>query len=64
MDANIIIIQNAKSHLEDIEKRMKEMRSWGKSWENSSFYTDLINQKCNWIRWKKEAERAIELHRL
>lgn len=59
MDSNLIIIANANAYLKDIDKRLREMESWGLSWKNSSFYYDLVSQKSNWIRRKNEALRAI-----
>lgn len=60
MDANLIIIENANAYLKDIDKRLREMESWGLSWKNSSLYNDLISQKNNWIRRKNEASRTIK----
>lgn len=60
MDANLIIIENAKKYIHDINTRLKEMESWGISWRHSSFYYDLLSQKRNWIRRKNEALKAIE----
>jgi hypothetical protein len=59
MDSNLIIIANANAYLKDIDKRLREMESWGESWKRSTFYFDLINQRTNWVRWKTEALRAI-----
>lgn len=59
MDANLII-ENANAYLEDIDRRLREMESWGLCWKNSSFYHDLLSQKSNWIRRKNEALRAIK----
>lgn len=55
MDANLIVIENSYAYIEDIERRLREMESWGVSWKNSSFYYDLLSQKANWIRRKNEA---------
>lgn len=62
MDANLIIIENAKDCIEDIDKRLKEMESWGMSWKYSSFYYDLLYQKQSWIRRKNKALKAISEH--
>jgi hypothetical protein len=62
MDENIIIIENARAYIEDIDKRLKEMESWGTSWKNSTFYNDLLSKRRNWIRRKNEALKAIQKH--
>jgi len=53
------IIENAEKAAEEEERTIREMRSWGNSWANSSFYQNSVRQKVMWLKWKRQARKEL-----
>jgi len=52
-------IENAEKSVEQEERIIKQMKSWGNSWINSSFYQAAVRRKVLWMDWKKQARKEL-----